>query len=153
MRYRYWVELSASILLGIVFITSGVGKLLGQSAFFLSMSSSAVLPLVFATIIAAWLPWVELILGVSLIVGVLSRFAALLSSVLAIDLIIYNTWMISHGLAYEPCGCLGIFERLLRGSLSSMNALYVDIGLLTLALVIYFFYPAKLLNVQPRFPH
>jgi hypothetical protein len=84
-------------------------------------------------------------------VGVLSQLAALLSAGLAAGLIFYNTWMISRGLGYEPCGCLGTFERLFTGSLSSINALYVDIGLLALALVIYFSYAGKLLNVRPWF--
>ncbi len=151
MRYRYWFAVGASIPLGLVFITSGVGKLAGRGAFFLSISSAAVMPPVFATIIATLLPWVELLLGVSLIAGVLSRLSALLSSVLAIDLIIYNTLMIISGLGYEPCGCLGIFERLLSDNLSSINALYVDIGILALALVIYFLQEGKLLNIRPWF--
>ena len=39
MRYRYWIAFGASILLALVFITAGVGKLMGQSAFLLTLST------------------------------------------------------------------------------------------------------------------
>ena len=151
MRYRYWITVVAGIVLGLVFIISGVGKLLGQSAFLLSISSSGALSPAFANITATWLPWVELILGVFLIVGVLNHLTALFSVVLVGALIFYNSWMISHGLGYEPCACLGAFEKLFQGRLSTITALYVDIGLLALALVIYFTGPGKLLNIRPWF--
>ncbi len=152
MRYKYWAALGASILLGLIFVISGLGKLLERNAFLLNISASELLPSGFAAFIATWLPWVELILGVFLIIGLLSRLAALVCAALSGALIFYNSWMIAHGLGYEPCGCLGMFERVFKGNLSSINALYVDIGLLILALVIYFFYPTKLLKMQLRLP-
>lgn len=150
-RLRYWVTLVASILLGLVFISSGVGKLLGQSAFLLSVTSSTQVSPSLASFIATWLPWAELALGLALIAGVLSQPAAALSAILAVTFMFHNGWMIAHGLGYTPCGCLGIVDKLIEGSLSTVSALYVDIGLFALALAIYFAYSGKLLNLRPWF--
>ena len=149
MRYKYWITLVASVLLGLVFISSGVGKLLGQNAFLLSIASAIIVPPVVADIIATWLPWVELITGLALLAGVFTQLAALVSAVLAAVFTFHNVWLISHGLGYQPCGCLGVLDKLFGGKLSTINALYIDIGLLVLAVVIYFLGPGKFFNLRP----
>ena len=150
MRYRYWICLGASIALALVFLTSGVGKLLGQSAFLLSLSSAYISP-EFSAFIANVLPWVELILGISLIIGIAPQLVGGISTVLVAAFIFHNSWMISQGWGYQPCGCLGVFDKLFEGKLSTFSSLYIDIGLLVLALAIYFAYPGKLLEIRPWF--
>ena len=151
MRYRYWISLGASILLALVFLTSGVGKLLGQSAFLLTLRSSLPLNPGLAGFIAGWLPWVEIIIGLCLLIGIVPQLAAGISILLSASFIFYNSWMISQGLGYKPCSCLGVFDKLFQGRLSTSSSLYIDIGLLVLALAIYFVYPGKFLNVRPWF--
>ena len=151
MRYRYWLTLIASIVLGLIFITSGVGKLLGQSAFLFSVSSVLSMIPKLASVIAGWFPWVELIIGVLLITGIALQFVALLSTVLIAAFMFHNSWMIAHGMGYQPCPCLGVFERVFQGKLSTIGSLYVDIGLLILALVIYFCYQGNLFDIRPWF--
>ena len=150
MRYRYWIAFGASILLALVFITAGVGKLMGQSAFLLTVSSFIIRE-EFAAIIAAWLPWVELVLGACLIIGIVPQLVAGISTLLVAGFIMHNGWMISQGLGHKACGCLGILEKMFLGELSTVGSLYVDIGLIVLALAIYLVYPGKLLNVRPWF--
>jgi len=150
MRYRYWIAFGASILLALVFIASGVGKLLGQSAFLLDMSMWLTNPTL-ANFVAGWLPWAELALGVCLLIGIVPRPVAGISTLLIVCFIIYNGWMISQGRGYEPCGCLGILDRVLGGELSTTSSLYIDIGLIILALSIFFCYPGKFLNIRPWF--
>ncbi|MFH1382483.1 MAG: MauE/DoxX family redox-associated membrane protein [Chloroflexota bacterium] len=151
MRGRYWVALGCSLALGLVFVTSGIGKLLGQSAFLLNVASLAFLPRLFVDVVTRWLPWGELVLGVLLLTGVVIQLTGLLSAILAGALIFHNAWMIGVGLGYQPCGCLGIFERIFQGKLSSAGALYVDIALLVLALAIYFASSGKFLDWRPWF--
>ncbi len=151
MRYRYWITLGASIVLGLVFVTSGAGKLFGQSAFLLNVQAISFLPPVFTIIIGYWLPWVEMVLGLLLIAGVVTQVVALVSTVLIAAFIFHNSWMISQGLGNEPCACLGILDRVLGGDLSTTGALYIDIGLLILAVAVYFGYQGKLFNVRPWF--
>jgi uncharacterized membrane protein YphA (DoxX/SURF4 family) len=150
-RLRYWVTLVASILLGLVFISSGLGKLLGQSAFLFSITSSTPISPLLASFIATWLPWAELALGLALIAGVLSQLAATLSIILSATFIFHNSWIIAHGLGSKPCGCLGIIDKVIDSNMSTISALYVDIGLFVLALAIYFAYSGKFLNLRPWF--
>ena len=150
VRYRYWIALGASILLALVFITAGVGKLLGHSAFLLTVETWVVSE-EFAAFVAAGLPWVELVLGACLIIGIAPQLAGGLSTVLIAGFIGYNSLIISQGFGYKPCGCLGVLDRLFQGRLSTISSLYIDIGLIILALAIYFAYPGRLLNVRPWF--
>jgi len=150
LRYRYWISLGASVLLGLVFLTAGVGKLLGQSAFLLQVSTLIMNPAT-ASAITAVLPWVEIILGASLLIGIAPKIGAGLSSLLVASFIFYNSWLISRGFGVEPCGCLGIMERLLGNELSTTQSLYIDIGLLVLALAACFCYPGRPLNMRPWF--
>ena len=151
MRYRYWIAFGASILLALVFITAGVGKLMGQSAFLLTLSGSYVISKEALVLLADWLPWVELVLGVCLLVGIFPQIAAGISTLLIAAFIMHNGWMIANGFGHEPCGCLGVLEGLFTGELSTMGSLYVDIVLVILALAVYFSYPGRLLNVRPWF--
>jgi len=150
MRYRYWIAFVASILLALVLLTAGVGKLMGQSAFLLTVSTYIISPDA-AAWVANWLPWVELVLGVCLLVGIFPQIAGGISALLVAAFIMHNGWMISNGFGHEPCGCLGLMDRLFTGELSTMGSLYVDIVLVILALAVYFSYPGKLLNTRPWF--
>ncbi len=150
MRYRYWIAFVASILLALVFLTAGVGKLMGQSAFLLQISTYIVSEGA-AAMVASWLPWVELVLGLCLLVGIFPQIVSGISTLLIAAFIMHNGWMIGQGFGQEPCGCLGILDRVFTGELSTVGSLYVDIGLIVLALAVYFCYPGRLLNTRPWF--
>ena len=150
LRYRYWISLGASVLLGLIFLIAGVGKVLGQSTFLLQVSTLVMNPSI-ASAITAVLPWVEIILGASLLIGIVPKISGGLSSLLVVSFIYYDSWLIGRGFGFEPCGCLGIIERLLGNELSTTQSLYIDIGLLVLALGACFCYPGRLLNMRPWF--
>ncbi|MCR4395741.1 MAG: hypothetical protein NUW07_03290 [Candidatus Saccharicenans sp.] len=61
-------------------------------------------------ITAIFLPWVELVAGVCLIIGVFPRSSALLTSGLLLFFIILVTITIIRGLDVD-CGCFGTFSR------------------------------------------
>jgi len=149
MRYRYWIAFVASILLALVFLTSGVGKLMGQSAFLLTLSTWLISENV-AAWVASWLPWVEIVLGLCLLVGIFPQIAAGITALLVAAFAMHNGWMIGQGLGYEPCHCLGVLEQMM-GEMSTVTSLYVDIGLIVLALAVYFCYPGRVLNTRPWF--
>jgi len=150
MRYRYWIAFVASILLALVFLTAAVGKLMGQSAFLLQISTYIISESA-AALLASWLPWVELVLGLCLLVGIFPQIVAGISTLLIAAFVMHNGWMIGQGFGYEPCHCLGILDQLFRGSLSTIGSLYVDIALIVLALAVYFCYPGGVLNTRPWF--
>jgi uncharacterized membrane protein YphA (DoxX/SURF4 family) len=149
MRVRYWVAFGASIVLAVVLLTAGVGKLMGQGAFLLTLETWFVSENI-ANWVANWLPWLELVLGLCLLVGIFPQIAAGITALLVAAFIMHNGWMIAHGLGYQPCHCLGVMERIM-GEMSTVTSLYVDIGLIILALAVYFCYPGRLNNVRPWF--
>lgn len=148
MNFRYGITLAASLVLGIIFISAGIGKLIGQSAFLLELSSrfsSATL----SGLIASWLPWVEIAVGLCLVAGVAVQVASLVAAGLVAAFIFHNSWMIANGYGYKPCSCLGVIEQLIEGKLSTVGSLYVDIVMMLLVLVIYFGYQGRFLNWRP----
>jgi len=153
MRYRYWVSVGACITLGLIFIVSGLGKLLSEAESFTTIFNPFpdFLAPFFAEAIFSWLPFIELIIGLLLIVGISTKLMAVFSSVLIAGFIINNSYLISRGLGYKPCECLGIMERIIQVELSTTGALYLDIGMLVLVLIILFCYQSNFLNIHPWF--
>jgi uncharacterized membrane protein YphA (DoxX/SURF4 family) len=150
MRYRYWIAFGASILLAVVFIAAGIGKLLGQNAFLLELSTYLISEQL-AAWLATWLPWLELVVGLCLLVGLLPQIAAGVAVLLVAAFILHNGFMIANGFGYHPCHCLGVLDRVLGGELSTVGSLYVDIVMFLLGLAVYFSYPGRLLNTRPWF--
>ena len=151
IRGKHWLAIGASILLGLVFIVSGLGKLPYHGEFLALILSKSFLTLPQAIIVARWVPWIELVLGSLLIIGIVTKFMASFSAVLTVAFIANNSWMISLGLGDEPCGCFGNVEHLSLAQFSIIEALYLDIGMLTLALIILFCYPGNFLTIRPWF--
>jgi uncharacterized membrane protein YphA (DoxX/SURF4 family) len=150
MRYRYKIAFGASMALAVVFIVAAVGKLLGHGAFLLTVSTFVLNP-GFAAMLATWLPWLELAVGLCLLVGIVPQIVSGVSVLLVAAFILHNVWMIINGFGHEACGCLGLMERIFGGNMSTTTSLYVDIGLIVLALAVYFLYPGRVLNVRPWF--
>ena len=151
MSYKRLMGIGAGIILGLIIVIAGAGKLLYQAEFLAIILPNSFLSATQAKIVADWLPWIELILGLLLIIGIAARLVAALSCLLVVTFIAHNSWLISHGLGYEPCGCLGIVERLTQGELSTIGSLYLDIVMLVLALIVLFYYQRRFINTSPWF--
>jgi uncharacterized membrane protein YphA (DoxX/SURF4 family) len=150
MRYRYKIAFGASMALAVVFIAAGIGKLLGQNAFLLELQTF-ILNARLAAFVATGLPWLEIAVGLCLLVGIVPQIAAGVAVLLSAAFILHNGFIIANGMGYEPCSCLGVLDIIVGGELATTSSLYVDIGMLILALAVYFTYPGRLLNVRPWF--
>ena len=132
-RTKSIISLLASIVLGLVLMASGLGKLFANlpeeteymgvliPAFFMT-------PTV-ALFIGYALPWIELSLGIFLLISIWPRFVAALCLPLTLAFMANNSWMISQGMDRFPeCAyCFGKLEELL-GALSPLQSLCIDIG-------------------------
>jgi uncharacterized membrane protein YphA (DoxX/SURF4 family) len=138
------------VLLGLVLLVSGAGKLPGQAEFADVLLGSFWTPTI-ATLISHVLPWVEVVLGAVLILGVFPRLAATLSLPLLAGFMANNIWAISQGMEQFPdCGCFGILEEIF-GSLSPLQALGMDIVLILFAVTVIVLHPAPFLSFQSWF--
>ncbi len=154
MRYKHWLGLGASITLGMIFLVSGIGKLLLQEGKlfetyfpgfldFLSLDQTRLL--------YYGLPYVEIAIGALLILGVATKLVAAFTSLLIAGFIASNVWFITHGMGFEPCGCLGIFDRLFQSRLSTQQSLYLDIAMLALILITLLCYQRSFTSIRPWF--
>lgn len=93
---------------GAVFLYAGFLKLAAPAEeFAYAIETYKVMPESLAMLAAKTVPWVELYLGVLLIAGFYTRFAALATGGLLVffELLISQAWL--RGLAVTNCGCFG----------------------------------------------
>lgn len=143
---RLLITVGPCVFLGLIIAVSGTGKLPGQTEFVDVLLGSFWTPTI-AKIIAHGLPWVELILGVLLLLGIFPRIAAALCLPFIAGFMASNAWAISHGETFHQCGCFGIFEELF-GSMTPWQAMGMDIVMLCLALIIVLFHPSRFFTFQ-----
>ena len=151
MTRRNWLAVGAGVVLGLIFLAAGLGKMLNQTESFVIFVFPEFLPAVLDKFILRWLPGVEILLGVLLIAGVAARIIGSLALALTVSLIANNSLLLIQGFGDKPCGCFGMAENWVRYRLSVAGALYIDIIMLALGLLILFLSRGKFLTVSPWF--
>ncbi|MFG2056710.1 MauE/DoxX family redox-associated membrane protein [Micromonospora sp. NPDC048930] len=130
---RPWLATAARLGLAAVWLTAGGSKVgdLGNSG--RAVNAYQVMPYDVAAVIGAALPFVELALGVLLLIGLATRLAAGISTALLVVFItgIASAW--ARGLAID-CGCFGGGGELAAGQAPSyLPEILRDLGFLALA--------------------
>ena len=138
-----YLSLVLQVILGAIFILAGLGKITSTEARVLDPQMAAYLgalkfiPTTLANSYVGALPWIELVIGVCLVIGILSRFfaaaaiAVVASFIIANSIVFYQNWTI-HGNLTGPCpGCFGDVVKL-----NLPGALAVDVLMLIAALMI-----------------
>ncbi|MFA5624976.1 MAG: MauE/DoxX family redox-associated membrane protein [Bradymonadales bacterium] len=123
--------------LAYVFISASIHKILVPSDFALDIASYQIMPLVLINMMAIVLPWVELVVGIFLILGFRSQSNALLVSgmmcmfMIALGIALYGGLNIS-------CGCFasGTLEA---SDPISITTMFRDLAWLLLALYVLVF--------------
>jgi uncharacterized membrane protein YphA (DoxX/SURF4 family) len=145
------------VLLGLMLLVAGIGKLPGLTELGTFPGQTEFLDVIFgsfwptvAFFITDVLPWIEVVLGLALILGIYPRIAAILSLPLTAAFMTSNIWAITHGEAFGSCGCWGVFESLF-GDMTPIQALGMDVALLFFALIIILYFPAPFLRFQSWF--
>ena len=153
MRCKHWLGLGASITLGMIFLVSGIGKLLLQGELFETFFPGFLdfLTLDQTRLLFYVLPYVEIAIGALLIAGFATKLIAALTALLIAAFIASNVWFITHGMGFEPCGCLGIFDRLFQSKLSTQQSLYIDIAMFALILITLLCYQRSFTSIRPWF--
>ncbi len=146
-----WVATGAGIILGLVFLVAGLGKLLNPMESSIIFVFPEFLPTALDKFIYQWLPRIEVLIGVLLITGIAARLVASLALALIVSMIANNSILLVQGLGDKPCGCFGEAERLAQLSLSVTGALYIDVAMLILGFVVVLYYQGKFVNVYPWF--
>lgn len=154
LRYKHVIGVGASLILGIIFTMAGFGKLLSPAEtaghFFDPFSPyPGIFTIDVVRLILYWLPRVEIIVGLLLIAGVASKITAAFSTVLIAGFVYSNSYLLTHGLGLQPCGCMGFDEYLLQAELTVRTSLYIDIGMMVLVVLILLYYPGGFARFSP----
>lgn len=105
-RVRDVVGLLARLFLGIVLIVAGAAKVGHPVTSQRAVQAYQIFPFELAGSIGLVLPFLEIILGVLLVLGLFTRLAAAVSTVLMVAFIIGISQAWARGLAID-CGCFG----------------------------------------------
>lgn len=125
-----WLILTLRLLLGIIFIAASIAKIQDIPGFVNIVTGYGVLPDSLARIYGWSVPWLELFIGCSLVLGTLVRFTAALSLPLTISFAVASVYAIVNS-KNGPCGCFGNFVNL-----SHSVSLAVDSAMMLMALIL-----------------
>ena len=130
-------------LLGLIFIVSAIGKIADPAAFADNVAAFRLLPVHAVNIFAIALPWVELLVGLSLLNGVAFRSGALLAGIMNVVFVVAAATAVARGLDIE-CGCFTAAKSKVGWAL-----IVRDVALLVLAIVALLHTDAKTRTAQP----
>lgn len=132
---RYLVLLFRLILAGF-FLTSAYGKLVDIERYSVdAVYNFGILPMFLARPFGLVMPFIELLCGLGLLFGVLTRLSALGIALMSLSFFIAKAIVLSQGRSIE-CGCFGA----VIDTLASVT-IFMDIPMMVLALVIIFSTP------------
>lgn len=126
-------------ILGLIFIYASIHKITDPFAFSEAIYNYRILPDVLINQLAICLPWLELIAGLSLIIGVWTKGGALIISFLSLSFAIALGSALFRGLDIS-CGCFySSGTKLIAGWVTIAQ----DLGLLIIGIQVLFFDKAK----------
>jgi uncharacterized membrane protein YphA (DoxX/SURF4 family) len=102
------LQLVIRLLLGAVFVYASLSKIADPAAFARIVYQWQILGPVPSNILAATLPWVELVAGLLLIAGVWTRDAAAVLGVLLVVFIVAAVIVLAQGTDVDNCGCTSV---------------------------------------------
>ena len=124
-------------ILAAFFLTSSYGKLVDIERYSVdAVYNFGILPMVLARPFGLVMPFIELLCGLGLLFGVLTRLSALGIALMSLSFFIAKAIVLSQGRSIE-CGCFGA----VIDTLASVT-IFMDIPMLVLALIIMFSAPA-----------
>ena len=120
------------LMLGGVFIWTGLLKIMDPLEFAQSIANYRIFPRLLVFLLALILPWIELLCGLCLILGLFQETSTMILSGLLVGFLIMIIITLFRGIDID-CGCFGAFSRKV-----DFRLLLTDAALLFLALSIKF---------------
>jgi uncharacterized membrane protein YphA (DoxX/SURF4 family) len=99
-----WFIIPIRIIIGAVFIYASIDKIIHPDRFAEIIMDFEIVPWNIINISAIWLPWLELVVGLLVILGIWVRPCAFLLSILCILFIAGLSFVLAQGRAVH-CGC------------------------------------------------
>jgi uncharacterized membrane protein YphA (DoxX/SURF4 family) len=102
-----WLILMIRLILGITFIWASIDKIANPGGFALSIYNYRMLPHETINLMAILMPWLELVTGILIIVGVFMRGSALWIGLMLLVFIVALSSALARGLDID-CGCFSV---------------------------------------------
>ena len=100
------IGLAARLILGVALIWAGAAKVTNPALSQLAVRAYKLLPYEVAGYVGLALPILEILVGLLLVVGLLTRWSALAGGLLMVAFIFGISWAWAHGYSID-CGCFG----------------------------------------------
>ena len=102
-----WLTIRVQIALGLIFVVAAIPKLTDPPSFAHMIYNYRILPAGLINISALIMPWVEVLCGLALILGVWTRSARTIIALLLVTFILAISWNLLRGNAID-CGCFDV---------------------------------------------
>lgn len=133
IKYGPWVGLLSRLILGGVLFAAGWLKLFSPAKSQMAVRAYELLPISIANFMGIVLPWVEVAIGLTLILGIAVRFSAIIGGALMIAFILAISQASLRGLSID-CGCFGGGGTVEPGQTKYLIEIFRDLALALLAL-------------------
>lgn len=135
-KYLGWFGLIARLVLGGVLLAAGLLKYQHLDKSQMAVRAYELLPISLANFLGIVLPFVEIGVGILLIIGAATKISAVLSGILMIAFIIGISQAWARGLSID-CGCFGGGGQVEPGTANYLPELLRDGGLALLAIYLF----------------
>ena len=126
-----YVVLACRLILGLIFLLSSIGKLVDLQGSVDAVYGFNIFPLAFARFAGLVVPFIEGLMALGLLFGVLTRLAALGASIMSLSFFLVKAHVLFIQGRQVDCGCFGA----LMSTMASVT-IYMDIPMLIMGLVI-----------------
>ena len=141
-RYQPWIGLVFRLVLGGVLLAAGLLKYQHLDKSQMAVRAYELLPIALANFLGIVLPYLEIAVGILLIIGAAVRVSAIISGILmvAFSIGIAQAW--ARGLSID-CGCFGGGGQVAPGTANYLPELVRDAGLALMAFYLFRFPQSK----------
>jgi len=133
-----WLTLLSRLILGVVLLVAGGLKIGNLPKSAMAVRSYEMLPIPLANFLGYTLPWIEIGLGLLLLVGVTVKISGALGALTMLAFIIAIAQAWARGLSID-CGCFGGGGAIDPEDTKYLSEIIRDIGLMALGIFLYFY--------------
>ena len=105
-RWTNWVSLAARLILGIVLIWAGASKVTNLAGSIQATAAYQILPYELAKVVGQTLPFIEIGVGILLVIGLFTRIMGVVGSLMMLAFVIAISSVWARGISID-CGCFG----------------------------------------------
>ena len=136
-RIAYRLTVLIRLIVGGIFLISGLAKIADPVRFLLTLREFQLLPGALESFLAVYLPWLEFLLGLCIVVGILHRTASLMIAGLNGAFIIAIGSVMARGIEVD-CGCFGLLADALHlPDMADGKAIVRNLVLMAMCLYIF----------------